>query len=392
VPAAEPIFLHSLFRAAGALLLSRFRALGLRLTCYREPFNEALIVLNDPKRHQKLLESRPCAAQGSVSRARPEFYEYWVCRQPLSGLFRDRFAYQQYFVGDSGQLPPQQALYLSTLLTHAAGRPVLQCCRSSGRLAALRRQYGGAHVYVWREPRAQWWSYRAAGYFDAANQRIYRANHLPAALGRVGAAVGAAAGEPSHLRPRESYLLFYALWLDAWLRACAHAQLSIGLDAVGSAAAEATRCARQLSELVGCPLDLSAVRATGMVFAAEEDAFYAQIERSVHEAFVADGQVTAGELQGAIDAAYAARRCHERRGRDRTAEPKLRQAALDMMDRLASQEEAARQWSARHVAARIGAYWRSFRLRPATGSADPPSAPDTAGEDLRVTAQPGTLR
>ena len=349
----RPIFIHSLFRSASTFFFQKFRSLGPAFTCYQEPFNEALVALNDPARHERLLGTQ----EGSVLRHPrldlPYFYEFWSRRRHLAGLYRKAFAYEQYFLGESGRLPAGQVNYLSALIEHADGTAVLQCCRSSGRAAALRREFGGIHVQVWREPRNQWWSYKVADYFDRATQLIYRCESLPPALRRIRAMAHIGAGRPQPLRPRENYRLFYGLWLDAWLRLQPQADLSISLDGIATSRADNDDCSRRLGELTGHALGLSDVRASGMVFTAEEQGLYSEAEAEVHALFVQSGQATWQQVDAAREAARTARRGYECLEHDPIIERNLRQATLVMMEqragpaRLSGRMRLAQLWMRR---------------------------------------------
>ncbi|MGH8256317.1 MAG: hypothetical protein ACRET0_08890 [Steroidobacteraceae bacterium] len=370
----EPIFVHSLFRAASTYFFQKFRSQGPAFTCYQEPFNETLTALNDPVLHDKLLGTQ----EGSVLRHppldRPYFYEFWIRREHLAGLYREAFAYDQYFMDERGALPDAQRAYLSALMQQAQGRPLLQLCRSSGRIAVLRAEYGGVHVHVWREPRNQWWSYRVADYFDRVTQLTYRGESVPRVLGTIASMAGIGRGQMRLLSPRENYLLFYGLWLDAWLRLQSRADLTISLDGIAISPAENAESSKRLSELSECAMDLSDVRTSGMVFTAEEEGFYSEIERTVSDIFVHSDRAMRQGVEAASQAARNARQGYERLEHDPVVECNLRHAALTMMGLLAGREwvggaVASPRFNPRH----LRDYWRLFRLvrpRPARESQD----------------------
>jgi hypothetical protein len=339
--AYQPIFIHSLFRSGSTYFYQKFRSLQ-SFCSYSEPFNESLAALNYPWRHYRLLGSPNVPGLRHPWLDRPYFYEFWQARQHLRGLFHRSFAYDEYFVRD-GELPPRQQRWLSALIEHATTRPVLQFCRSSGRVEALRSLYGGVHLHLWREPRIQWWSYKTADYFDNVNRRIYRAVHLPDALRELRRTAHIPRSPYRHPEPRDNYLIFYGLWVDAWLRLNVHGDLSINLDSTAVYPAEGSECARRVSELVGRTIDLSDIRASGMVFTPQEEPFYAEVEQSVHEVFVRTGQATSLALQEASAAAERARRAHARLPHDAIVEQDLRAAAKSLMERLPRRRHSRRR-------------------------------------------------
>ncbi len=389
----EPIFVHSLFRAGSTYFFQKFRSQGSVFTCYQEPFNEALTVLNDPALHDRLLSPpRPSLLRHPLLEM-PYFYEFWIRRERLIGLYRESFAYDQYFMDECAVLPAEQSAYLSALIEHAQGRPVLHCCRSSGRIGALRREYGGVHIHVWRDPRNQWWSYRVADYFDRVTQLVYRGKPLPRALRTLRAMAGIGRGKLRLLRPRENYLVFYGLWLDAWLRLQSQANLSISLDGIATSPTENAESSKRLSELAGRAIDLSDVHTSGMVFTAEEEEFYSGIERAVNDIFVqTDGAVRQG-VEAASAAARNARQAYELLEHDAVVERNLRQAALTMMGLLAGQEwiggaVASPRFNPRH----LRDYWRLFRLARPQPERSRPDAPIESSTRAPMFARRSRLR
>lgn len=375
---APPIFIHSLFRSASTYFFQKLRA-NESFSCYQEPFNESLAALNYPWRHYRLLGSpnRPGLRHPLLDR--PYFYEFWQARRQLRGLYRASFAYDRYFAKD-GQLPSAQRAWLSAIIEHAPARPVLQFCRSSGRVAAIRSLYGGTHLHLWREPRGQWWSYKTADYFDSVSRRIYRGSQVPEALRQVCRMARIPRLRFRHPQPRGNYMMFYGLWLDAWLRLTANSDLSINIDRIALYPAENAECARRLAGLVDYSIDLSDIRASGMVFAAEEEPFYAQVEEAVSEIFCRTGHTTPQALEAAAAQAASARSAHEGRSHDPTAEQNLRLAAMSLMHCLAGGgRPGGSRWPRRWYPKRLHDFvrWAGTRLR----SPRPPQAQQPQQDD-----------
>lgn len=279
---AQPIFIHSLFRSASTDFLQKFRT-NEACSCYQEPVDDSLA--------------------------------------------------SHYFA--ASQVPSPQRTWLAATIGQASSRPVLQLCCSSRRIAAMRNLYGGVHLHLWREPRWQWWSYKSAEGLDGVSRRIYRSKQLPQALRELRRLARLPRLRFRHPEPRGDYLMFYGLWLDAWLHLTANSDLSINVDRIARYPAENAACAGRLAELLGCPVDLHDIRASGMVFSAAEEAFYAAAEQAVHEVFRRTGLATAEALQAMAAQAASARAAQEGRRHDPTAEQNLRLAAMSLMHCLA---------------------------------------------------------
>ncbi|HEX4052089.1 MAG TPA: hypothetical protein VHY19_14545 [Steroidobacteraceae bacterium] len=336
-----PIFIHSLFRCASTFFFQKFRALGAKFTCYQEPFNESLEALNRPSRQVRLLASPDGSLLRHPRLDKPYFFEFWLRRQQLQGLYRRTFAYREYFAGST--LPAAQQRWIAALLTHAQGCAVLQFCRSTGRAAALRTTFGGVHLHLWREPRAQWWSYKVGDYFDSVSRRIYDAPGLPAALAQLRHQMLDPRASTAVLSARQNYALYYGLWLHSWLALSELADASISVDRIAFSEADNGACMTQLAALLGEALDLTDISTPGMAFAPDELPFYESVEQRVGELFVAAGQASAARIACAEGAAADVRLAHARRPHDARAERNLRQAALAMMDRTQRERWAPRQ-------------------------------------------------
>lgn len=328
----RPVFIHSLFRCASTYFFQKFRVLGARFTCYQEPFNESLEALNRSARHARLLASPDGSMLRHPRLDKPYFYEFWLRRQALKGLYRRAFAYHEYFAGST--LPAPQQRWIAALLEQAQGCAVLQFCRSSGRAAALRAAFGGVHMHLWREPRAQWWSYKVGDYFDSVSRRIYEAQALPLPLARLRHQVLAHQAQAAVLPALQNYALYYGLWLHSWLGLSELSDVSISVDRIAVSEADNRACTIRLAALLGEAIDLTDISTSGMAFTPDELQFYESVEQWVAELFIGTGHASATRVRCAESAAAEVRRAHMRRAHDASAERNLRQAAFAMMERL----------------------------------------------------------
>lgn len=312
-PATSPIFLHSLFRSGSTYLFNKFRYTD-KFYCYQEPCNEALIdldthpdgFLKPPDYDSHMLRHPTLAA--------PYFYEYYCIRDRLKGLFRKSFSYEEYFTGP--RLPGAQRKYFSTLIEAAPKRPLLQFCRSAGRMEALKQEFGGVHTHLWREPRGQWWSYKISDYFDATTQATYNAFQLPEVLVRIRmlASIHSFRGRSvnreiafyrSHpVGSRDSYLAFFGMWLYSFIECERHASETICINKLNNADYR-TRVEHALSLAGVDGLEFSDAKLANTIFAETEVSFYESIENEVAQLFCECGYARS-EVMTALGAGRAA--------------------------------------------------------------------------------------
>jgi len=319
-PNNSPVFIHSLFRAGSTYLFDKFRK-SRQFHCYQEPYHEALIELNSAP-------ERMLAPPGALSRElrhpqlrAPYFFEFYSVHQSLRGLFKKSFSYDGYFSGLT--LPADQQRYLHTLIHVAPARPMLQLCRSAGRVDAIRNAFGGVHIHLWREPRGQWWSYKVSSYFDATTKAIYNARQLPPVLDiiRARAKVGEYRDKSVnreiafHRRhpvgARQSYFAFFGLWLYAFIAQEHHAAVTICINRLAQASYRDEITDALVREQVGV-FDFNDAKMDSLMLGDPEQDFYETIESEVEaifhdcgydEAIVAAALETASAVRASPDIA-----------------------------------------------------------------------------------------
>ncbi len=297
----KPIFVHSLFRSGSTYIFDVFRRSNLGYWCYQEPLHEHIRHAKDAPELLLAIDSNTNPDWHHPALQKPYFWELYQIKDEIAGLFKKEFSYDWFFIDEAHSAFSEVSAYLQCLINAANGRPVLQCCRSFGRAAALRKICGGTHAHLWRNPWDQWWSYKVDDYFDATTLLILNALELPAVLAEV-KDVCRIAGfhdpdiekEISHalahrLGARDGYFAFYALWLYSFLATEKVADLSINVDSLSSSAPYRADILALLSARGISGLDLSDCKIVQARFSERDRAFFDAIENHVHELFVQHG-------------------------------------------------------------------------------------------------------
>jgi len=363
---ARPIFVHSLFRSGSTYIFEAFRRSRAGYWCYQEPLNE--FVRHAADAPDRLLEIN--AHDSSLLRhpilEKPYFWEFYQIRDAIAPLFRKEFSYDTFFMADSHPSFPYLKSYLQCLIDNASGRPVLQCCRSFGRIAALRKAFAGTHIHLWRNPRDQWWSYQVGDYFDAATQLILNAADLPPVLAALKEICGIpnfrdqdvdmelAHARAHPLASSESYLSFYALWLYSFLESERVVDLSINIDSLTTSDVYRQHILSALALHGIDGLDFSDCSTAQAQFSTDDVAFFTEAEDRVHALFQTLGRETAS-----LESALTLRAEHRPSSRGDAADlaasaDRARKVAIRQMDALAA--------SQRQVAAKEFALAESRRI------------------------------
>lgn len=184
--------------------------------------------------------------------------------------------------------------YWRSLIEAAKGRPLFQECRTSGRIHAIKQHLNGLHLYLWRNPWDQWWSYKINSYFNTVNQLIVNADNASAPIKIMLNALGLAQYEQDDLggafgfygeRPltsEQSYLLFYMLWCLALKEAVASADLLVNIDRLSDSAEYQHDICAKMHAMKIDGIDFSDCQVPQGIYSGNTKAFFAAAEARVH--------------------------------------------------------------------------------------------------------------
>lgn len=287
-----PIFIHSLFRAGSTYLFQVFRRSDAGYWVYQEPMHETTFasannpgaLLNGFGEAETKLNRHP-RLNGSYFQELFDAWPAWKDSIAESMVYRAYFASKETEVG---------TVFWQSLIAAAKGRPVFQECRTSGRIQAIKNALGGRHLYLWRNPWDQWWSYKINNYFNTANQLIIHADDAPAPLQLMRRALdlpqydnqdlgGAFAFYSQRLLTSEqSYLVFYMLWCLALLEGAKNAHLMINIDRLSESADYRNEMLDKLRDLEIDGIDFSDCQVPQGFYSKDQQTFFATAESRVH--------------------------------------------------------------------------------------------------------------
>lgn len=304
MPNAKPVMIHSLFRAGSTYIFNVFRRSSAGYWCYQEPLHEGFAdhSPNAQWRSRTTGESHT-EANRHPSLDRPYFWEFTRCADFIESHYREEFAFKSYFLGPDDEGPSGLHSYIDGLNKRSTGRTVFQFCRTTGRMQWLQKQFDATHLYLWRSPWDQWWSYKINHYFDNSLVEIYSATNLPSALvglrnretSEFAKLLGYGAedyGEcdiPLILNPDRSYLLFYGLWAWSLLSSRLIAHEHINIDSLSSSLEYRKELTARLVNLGIDGLNFDDVNVAQMVFDDADKKFFSDIEDIVHKQMLASG-------------------------------------------------------------------------------------------------------
>ncbi|MGQ9500424.1 MAG: hypothetical protein ACUVQ6_08865, partial [Dissulfurimicrobium sp.] len=297
---AQPIFIHSLWRSGSTYIFNVFRRSQGGYWCYQEPLHETALLAKDnpssllqhPRETIKLLRHPPIDT--------PYFHElYEVASESLAHLTKHAI-YDAYFETESedGQ---NGISYFRALIEAAKGIPVIQECRTSARISLIKNKLGGVHIYLWRNPWDQWWSYKVADYFDVVNQLIINSQTHPHEIAYLRKEIDFREFHDDNimhefewfsklrLSPEHSYLVFYTLWCLALKSGIQNADVILNIDRLSDSLEYRSQFKQHLTELSVTGLDFSDCHVPQAIYNETDTAFFLPIEDKVYGILLLNG-------------------------------------------------------------------------------------------------------
>jgi hypothetical protein len=304
-PAAQPIFLHSLWRAGSTYLFQVFRRADGRYWAYQEPVHEAALEAKGNPESLSYFSVEQVSALRHPSLQQGYFYELQQAYPAWRSKIDKALIYQDYF-----STSPDQPLfgYYEALIQAAPARPVLQDCRTSSRIGAIKKALGGLQLYLWRNPWDQWWSFQINDYFGAVLQVVLSADAPPPAIQLLQEQISfrpfraeSIRAEISHfmarpLDPAADYLVFYTLWALSLLESMRAADLLVNIDALSRNRRYRASIGRRLDALDVPGLDFNDCNIPQAWFGKDDMDFFTPLEEKVY-ALLREAGVNTQDLQ-----------------------------------------------------------------------------------------------
>ena len=288
----KPIFIHSLFRSGSTYLLSVFNRSKAGYCCYQEPLHELAVfardnpelLLQDHGKEKRLLLRHPYQEESYFHK----LYEAWPA---WKNTLQEPAVYGNYFASADTDIP---VTYWHSLVEAAKDRPVFQECRTSGRIGFIKRQLGGYHIYLWRNPWDQWWSYKVSPYFDLANQLIINAPNSLSSVKVLRSALNLEhyphkdiAGAFAYfsekpLSAEKSYLVFYMLWCLAIKEGQEQGDILLNIDRLTDSPTYRDEIKKHLEDAGINDIDFSDCDVPQGWYLEEDKAFFVSLEDRVH--------------------------------------------------------------------------------------------------------------
>lgn len=286
---SSPIFVHSLFRSGSTYFFNVFRRSPAGFYCFQEALHPVVFFNRD--KPQELLKFHTSTHESlrHPNLDKPYFYEL----ASLPPAWAEKITYSALFDGYFGSNEADNGVeFFRTLLDQVKDkRVVFEECRTAGRIGLLKENLGGFHIYLWRNPWDQWWSYKTTNGFDHQNRQIINAPnnlnsifHLRSQLSFQEAYTGPSPQmNDGVFTAEESYLTYYLIWCLGLHEGVKHAHVLINIDRLTESETYREEILSRLSENGIEGIDFSDCRIPQGSYFEEDVNFFSPLEERVYE-------------------------------------------------------------------------------------------------------------
>ena len=293
-----PIFVHSIFRSGSTYIFNVFRRSKYKYYSFQEPLHEATFFSRKNSAFLKVDNLNKSIKDLRHPEIGQDYFkeigDLWPCWQYS---VYESLIYDEYFLNLS---TGQNTQFWKDLVAGTSTRAVFQECRTAGRIKLLREKIGGVHIYLWRNPWDQWWSYKVNSYFDAANRLIIHSTYAPAAVQLMVDRLGLVKCNTKSiskslefyyknpLSAEQSYQVFYMVWILGLHNGLDHCHIDLNIDRLSDDLDYKGHSLNTLNKLGISGINLDDCQIPRSIFTQNEKDFFKVNEKLVHKDLLSD--------------------------------------------------------------------------------------------------------
>lgn len=285
-----PIFIHSLFRSGSTYFFNVFRRSPAGYRCFQEALHYMTYYNKETPDKFNIIDESIIKLLRHPNLDKPYFYELL----PIWSEWKDKLTFSAVFDGYFGSQDADDGTEFFKAIIEATkdARPVFEECRTAGRIGLIREKLGGFHIYLWRNPWDQWWSYKTANAFDYQDRMIINAPNNFGAITKLHSYLGFEVVRPEIwngvFTAEESYLTYYLLWCLGLHEGIKHADLLVNIDRLTESKPYRQEILSALAQNGIEDIDFSDCKIPQGTYFEEDVNFFSPLEDKVYEWLEAD--------------------------------------------------------------------------------------------------------
>lgn len=285
----SPIFIHSLFRSGSTYFFNVFRRSPAGYYCLQESLHPVVFFYRDNPQELLKFHTSLYELMRQPNLDKPVFYEV----VSVSSAWKEKITYSAIFDGYFGSEHADNGVsFFRAILDELKDkRVVFEECRTAGRIGLLKNALGGVHIYLWRNPWDQWWSYKTVDHLDYQNREIINAPNNLNAIAKLRSHLSFQKSytdtvsqiQDGVFTAEESYLTFYLLWYLGLREGVKHANILINIDKLTESEKYREEILNRLAENGIEGIDISDCQIPQGSYFSEDVNFFSPLEDKVHE-------------------------------------------------------------------------------------------------------------
>jgi len=292
----DPIFIHSLFRSGSTYVFNKFRKSTL-FVCFQEPLHENILL--NKLTPNKILKSNDFNYLRHPKLDKPYFSELLpILKKVVKSISNDAIYFN--FFDKNPQLNGIK-YWEAIILNSSPKRALIQECRSFGKINTIKESLGGTHIFLWRYPIDQWWSYKVDPYFDITSLLILCSNDAPKSFGFLANKFNIKKTKntkvskvfefykDTYLTGDASYSIFYLLWCTSLLNGIKHCEIILSIDLLSLSLKYRKDFQNKLTKYSISKINFSDCRIPQNTFSANEINHYKKLNDYIHSILINDG-------------------------------------------------------------------------------------------------------
>lgn len=291
----NPIFIHSLWRSGSTYFFNIFRRSTSEYWCYQEPLHEMTLLCKENPALLLSISEDHAQLLHHPTLEKPYFQELYDVYPCWREVITKEMIYDQYF-----EYTSELEAFFKTLIDNARGIPVIQECRTSSRIGSIKKAIGGRHIYLWRNPWDQWWSFKNNGYFNKVLLMVLNSNKIPIPVQKFLQKINFFPFHSEiekeldyfdkvHLNSEQSYTAYYLVWCLALLEGANYSDVMINIDSLSNSSSYRDDTLIIFKKLGISGIDFSDCHVYQSYFSNDDSLFFTKIESQVHNLLLFSG-------------------------------------------------------------------------------------------------------
>jgi len=296
-----PFFMHSLFRSGSTYIFNKIRGKQDKVISFQEAMHEFVY---ECRENQELLvkghDSETMLMYRHPILEKPYWQELYDIYPEWADNIKEKNIYDEFF--DDQKTQSDVNFWKSIIDTIPKDKaPFFQECRTFGRIRSIKKELGGTHIGLFRNPVDQWKSYYVTSYFNAINLVLLTSKSAPIELLEIGKIINPKKSasnkykskidfyKKNELNPEKSYTLFFVIWMIAMREMILNCDVLISINQLSVSRSYQSETKSKFEEMGFVNIEFDDCSITTYEYDLKERGKYLDIENNIYKFLIEIG-------------------------------------------------------------------------------------------------------